>query len=135
MSNVPTRSEQNTSAWYFLAPALLLIGVFFFLPVGASLLLSITDFDIYAIADRANTRFVGLRNYTELFNNSVFWAAVKNTFYFALVGGPLTVAASLAAALLVVVKRVYVQDVLGDDAVDDDEKAPLPGVPEERRAS
>jgi multiple sugar transport system permease protein len=111
MSNLPARSEQNTSAWYFLAPALLLIGVFFFLPVGASLLLSVTDFDIYAIADRANTRFVGLRNYTDLFRNSVFWAAVKNTFYFALVGGPLTVAASLAAALLVNARVVKYKSV------------------------
>lgn len=101
MKAAATRSENNTRAWYFVAPALVLIGVFFFLPVVASLLLSITDFDIYAIADRANTRFVGLRNYTDLFRNPVFWAAVRNTFYFALVGGPLTVAVSLAAALLV----------------------------------
>jgi multiple sugar transport system permease protein len=93
--------NNNRAAWYFIAPALALIGVFFFLPVGASLLLSITDFDIYAIADRGNTRLVGLRNYTDLFGNSVFWAAVRNTFYFALVGGPLTVAVSLAAALLI----------------------------------
>ena len=64
-----TRSENNTRAWWFLAPALALIGVFFFLPVGASLLLSITDFDIYAIADRANVRFVGLRNYAALLDN------------------------------------------------------------------
>jgi multiple sugar transport system permease protein len=91
----------SRAAWYFLAPALVLIGVFFFLPVGASLLLSLTDFDIYAIADRSNTRLVGLRNYTDLFGNPVFWAAVRNTFYFALVGGPLTVAVSLAAALLI----------------------------------
>jgi multiple sugar transport system permease protein len=69
----------------------LLIGVFFFLPVLGSLLLSITDFDIYAIADPANARYVGLRNYAELLENPVFWQAVRNTFYFALVGGPLTV--------------------------------------------
>ncbi len=94
-------NQNNRAAWFFIAPALLLIGVFFFLPVGASLLLSLTDFDIYAIADSSNTRFVGLRNYAALFDNPVFWAAVKNTFYFALVGGPLTVAVSLGAALLV----------------------------------
>ena len=43
-------SEASGAAWFFLAPALLLIGVFFFLPVAASLLLSVTDFDIYAVA-------------------------------------------------------------------------------------
>lgn len=95
------RWENNRSAWLFLAPALVLIGIFFFLPVFASLLLSLTDFDIYAIADSANARFIGLRNYTGLLDNDVFWVAVKNTFYFALIGGPLTVAVSLGAALLV----------------------------------
>jgi multiple sugar transport system permease protein len=100
------RSENNPAAWFFVAPALLLISVFFFAPVSASLLLSVTDFDIYAVADFANTRFVGLRNYADLAQNPVFWAAVRNTFYFALVGGPLTVAASLAAALLINAKVV-----------------------------
>jgi multiple sugar transport system permease protein len=91
----------SRAGWYFVAPALALTGVFFFIPVAGSLLLSLTDFDIYAIADPGNAQFVGLRNYVELFNNSVFWTAVRNTFYFALVGGPLTVAVSLAAALLI----------------------------------
>jgi multiple sugar transport system permease protein len=98
---VPPRSEQNPAGWLFIAPALTLISVFFFLPVVAALLLSVTDFDIYALADSANLRVVWLRNYLDLIANPVFWSAVKNTFYFALVGGPLTVAASLAAALLV----------------------------------
>ena len=102
----PTRSERNRAGWYFIAPALVLISVFFFLPVVASLLLSVTDFDIYAVADRANARFIGLRNYAAILQNPVFWTAVKNTFYFALVGGPLTVAASLAAALLINSKLV-----------------------------
>jgi multiple sugar transport system permease protein len=98
----PRRREPGSRAgWFFVAPALLLIGVFFFVPVVGSLLLSITDFDIYAIADPANARFVGVANYAELLRNPVFWTAVRNTFYFALVGGPLTVAASLAAALLI----------------------------------
>jgi multiple sugar transport system permease protein len=94
------------AAWFFLLPALALIGVFFFLPVAASLLLSVTDFDLYAVGDLANARLVGLRNYTSLFDNPLFWTALKNTFYFALVGGPLTVAASLGAALLVSAKLV-----------------------------
>jgi multiple sugar transport system permease protein len=101
----PERAQAR-SAWLFLAPALTLIGLFFFLPVAASLLLSVTDFDIYALGDSALTRFVGLRNYAELVRNDTFWRAVRNTFYFALVGGPLTVGASLGAALLVNARAV-----------------------------
>ena len=85
----------------FLTPALGLIGIFFFLPVIAAFLLSVTDFDIYAVADLANTRWVGFDNYAALLRHPVFWTALQNTFYFALVGGPLTVGVSLGAAMLV----------------------------------
>ena len=90
----------------FVLPAVALITLFFFIPVAAAFLLSFTDFDIYAIGSLSNARVVGLRNYVQLFHNPVFWTAVGNTFYFALVGGPLTVAASLGAALLVNAKAV-----------------------------
>ncbi len=93
--------QQARAAWAFLLPALLLLAVFFVVPVVAAFFLSLTDFDIYAIADPASARFVGLENYQNLLRNPVFWAALRNTFYFVLVGGPLSVATSLAAALLV----------------------------------
>jgi multiple sugar transport system permease protein len=92
---------QTNAGWFFLAPALILIGGFFFLPVVAAFVLSFTDFDIYSIASLDNARFVGARNYTQLLETPLFWTALKNTFYFALVGGPLTIAVSLGAALLV----------------------------------
>ena len=85
-------SDVGRAAWLFLAPALLLIFIFFFLPVLASLVLSVTDFDIYAIANPPTTRFVGLANYVKLLHDPEFWKALRNTFYFALVGGPLTIA-------------------------------------------
>lgn len=94
------RGESNSAGYYFLAPALLLIGIFFFLPVVAALVLSLTDFDIYAVADLDNARFVGLGNFARLFQHPDFWKALRNTLYFAVVGGPLTIAISLATALL-----------------------------------
>jgi multiple sugar transport system permease protein len=85
---------------WFAAPALAAIALFFFVPVAASLGLSLTDFDIYALADLRNLRFVGLRNYAELLRDPVFWTALRNTAFFVAVGGPLSVATSLGAALL-----------------------------------
>jgi multiple sugar transport system permease protein len=93
--------ETTRAGWLFLAPALVLIGIFFFLPVLAALVLSFTDYDIYALGDASNARWVGLDNYLRLLQTPLFWQALKNTFYFALVGGPLSIAVSLAAALLV----------------------------------
>jgi multiple sugar transport system permease protein len=88
-------------AWLFVAPALGALALFFFLPVATALLLSLTDYDIYAVASAENLRFVGLRNYTALLGDPLFWRALSNTLYFVAVGGPLSVGVSLAAALLV----------------------------------
>lgn len=95
------RAGGQGAAWSFLAPAMLLIGVFFFLPVLGSLVLSFTDFDLYSLADRSVLRFIGIDNYLSLFRNPDFGRALRNTFYYGLVGGPLSIAASLGAALLV----------------------------------
>jgi multiple sugar transport system permease protein len=95
------RAVTWSPAYGFLAPALILIAVFFFLPIAASLVLSATDFDIYAAASSANARVVGLRNYADLLRNPLFWTAIGNTLYFVALGGPLSVAVSLGAALLV----------------------------------
>jgi multiple sugar transport system permease protein len=89
------------AGWAFAAPALAVIGVFFFVPVLAGLIVSLTDFDLYALADIRNLRFVGFGNYWQLLHTPDFWRAVANTAYFVVVGVPLSLAASLAAALLV----------------------------------
>lgn len=88
------------AAAFFLAPALISIGVFFVLPVLAALVLSFTDFDIYALGDFKNARWIGLRNYARLLGDPLFWTALGNTTYFLLGGGPLTIALALAAAML-----------------------------------
>ena len=94
-------TAEGRAATFFLAPALLLIVVFFFAPVVAGFALSLTDFDLYSIGDIHNLRFVALHNYRELVGSSIFWQAFLNTILFAVVGGPLTVFASLISALLV----------------------------------
>ncbi|MGA0587879.1 carbohydrate ABC transporter permease [Dyella sp. KRB-257] len=87
-------------AWLFLTPALVVLGVFFALPVLGALALSFTDYDLYALADPHNVRFVGLHNYWTLLHRPVFWAALGHTIYFVAVGVPLSMAVSLGAALL-----------------------------------
>ena len=92
--------KPSTAGWVFAAPALSVIGVFFAVPVLAALALSLTDFDIYALAHGENLRFVGLDNYLNLLGNPLFWSALGNTLYFVAVGVPLSIAVSLGAALL-----------------------------------
>lgn len=93
--------KTQPAAWLLVSPALLVIGVFFFLPVVASFFMSLTDFDLYALASLKNLRFVGLANYLELLHTPLFWKALGNTLFFVVAGVPLSIAASLAAALLI----------------------------------
>ena len=95
------KSAEARAAILFIAPAMMLLLIFFFAPVIAGFALSLTDFDLYTIGDVHNLRFVAFRNYRDLIVSGIFWQAIGNTFYFSLIGGPLTVATSLGAALLV----------------------------------
>ena len=62
--------------------------------------LSVTDYSIYALADWANLRFVGLGNFVDLFSTPLFWRAMGNTAVFAVLGVPTAIGTSLAVALL-----------------------------------
>jgi multiple sugar transport system permease protein len=101
--SVATR-RQGRAAAALVSPALGAILAFFFLPVLAALALSVTDFDIYALADLANLRFVGVRNYARLLADPTFRTALWNTAFFVVVAAPLSVVVSLGAALLVSAK-------------------------------
>lgn len=90
----------STAGWIFAGPALIVLGVFFAIPVASALLLSLTDFDLYALADMSNLRFVALGNYIDLLQTPLFWKSLGNTAYFVVVGVPLSIAVSLGAALL-----------------------------------
>lgn len=89
------------AGWWFVAPAIIVIGTFFFLPVLAALAMSLTDFDLYSLLDIGNLRFVGLENYWRLLHEPLFWKTLGNTFYFVILGVPLSIGTSLGAALLV----------------------------------
>jgi multiple sugar transport system permease protein len=88
------------AAVIFLAPGLVLITLTFLLPSIAALVLSFTDFDIYAVASPANARFIWLRNYATLARTPMFWISLRNTLYFVLAGGPISVLVSLAVAVM-----------------------------------
>ena len=95
------RTGEARAGWAMASPALAAILLFFVLPAIASLFLSFTDFDIYALADIGNLRFVGFQNYERLLENPLFWKAMTNTLLFVAVGTPFIVALSLFAAMLV----------------------------------
>ena len=101
--------KSASAAWCFVGPALVVIGLFFVMPVLAALAMSLTDFDIYGLADHRNVRLVGLRNYAQLLQTPLFWQALGNTLYFVVVGVPLSIGVSLGTALLLHTRVVRFQ--------------------------
>lgn len=99
------------AAYFFLAPALSAIFIFFFIPVISAFIISFTDFDIYALGDFSTVRFIGFNNYIKLFDDPLFYTALKNTFYFVIMAGPLSIAVSLGAALLLNSKLVKYKSI------------------------
>ena len=97
----PLAGRQAGAGLVLALPSVALILFFFFGPVLYGAWLSLTDFDLYAIADPSSVRFVGVGNYANALGSPEFWNALKVTLWYALVGAPVSVAVSLAAALLV----------------------------------
>ena len=95
-----TGSTRSLAGWMFIGPAFLVLAVFFFLPTLAALLMSLTDYDLYALGDLNNLRFVAFDNYVVLLKDERFWKSLGNTFYFVAIGVPASVGLSLSSALL-----------------------------------
>lgn len=72
--------NDSVAAWLFLAPALILLGIFLFYPIGYLLYLSFTA-DSFTVE---GIRWIGLRNYLRLFSDADFWQVIGNTAYFAI---------------------------------------------------
>ena len=68
------------AAWLFLAPALILLGIFLFYPIAYLIYLSFTT-DSFTVS---GIRWVGWQNYLRLFTDADFWQVVGNTVYFAI---------------------------------------------------
>ena len=93
-------TAQDRAGWAFTGPVLVAVLLLLALPTAAAVLLSLTDFDIYAIADLGNLRWVGVGNYAGLLADPSFWRALGNTLLFTALGMPATIGASLGVALL-----------------------------------
>jgi multiple sugar transport system permease protein len=74
--------------WLFISPWLIGFVGFLLGPMIASVYISLTEWDSFTPAE-----FVGLDNYVKaLTNDPIFWKALGNTFYYALVSVPLGLA-------------------------------------------
>jgi multiple sugar transport system permease protein len=88
-------SRNTVVGWSFLLPNFIGFGIFTFIPVGLLFYYAFTDWNVFTGAE-----WSGLDNFSRLLNDSSFWTALRNTFYYSMFHIPLTLGASLALALL-----------------------------------
>jgi ABC-type sugar transport system permease subunit len=83
-------------AWLFMAPSLVILGVFVFYPILRSLYYSFFNWTIGA----AHQQWVGLGNYTQLLRDSQFWNALRVTLEFTVASVVLLLVLGFLTALL-----------------------------------
>lgn len=89
------RIKKERSAYFFILPTFLLIFIFLFIPLIQGIRLS-----FFSVSLKEQT-WVGLQNYLELFQDSVFWLELKNTLIIAGLLVPLLIGFSLLIASLI----------------------------------
>lgn len=78
--------KRDRMSYLLMAPYLLLFILFTVVPVITSIVLSFTDFNMLEVPN-----FVGWKNYMRLFlDDDIFLIALKNTFVFAIITGPVS---------------------------------------------
>ena len=97
------RSDRRTTttAWLMLVPAGVLMITFLLIPIGLTFVLAFTN---ARLISPEPARFIGLVNFTRLFDNETFWKSLINTVVFAAVIVPFQSALALGLALLINVK-------------------------------
>lgn len=90
------------SAWFWIAPALILLGVFFIWPLIDTVILSLQN--------RDSTVFVGLKNYKTIFTQPDLLGVLRNNLLWLVVATILTVGLGLLVAVLV--DRVKIESII-----------------------
>lgn len=85
---------RKLTPYFFVAPLMIFIAVFTYVPILTSLNLSVRQWNFLT----PDMPFVGLRNYQELFASSDFWNSLWVTTVFAVLSVPLRLGAALAIA-------------------------------------
>ncbi len=87
------RREDFAQSLCFLSPSLLGVAVFFIVPFGVVVW--------YSLIDGVGSRnFIGIDNFTKLFQNKAFLMAAKNTLHFSMMAVPLAVVLAIVLALM-----------------------------------
>lgn len=87
--------RRTVTAYAFITPAMVFFIVFLFVPLVAAVYLSFTSYDLYNAP-----QWRGFENYTQLFNDPLFWVGLRNSFIYLTVT-PILIGLSISLAIVV----------------------------------
>ncbi|GGG61465.1 lactose ABC transporter permease [Paenibacillus radicis (ex Gao et al. 2016)] len=88
------KARTNAVSWAFIALAVVMICIFYFYPMIQALLMS------FQSGTGTNLSYVGTENYTRLFKDATFIAALKNTFIYLIVQVPIMIVLAMFISVL-----------------------------------
>lgn len=95
LQNKNLEKYYSRQGWYFIVASILLFALFILYPIIKSVILTFQSVKGF------NTTFIALENYKRLFQDEMFWTALKNTFLFLLIQVPIMlILAMLLASIL-----------------------------------
>lgn len=92
-----TRLGEEGTAWLFLAPALLLLGGMLLYPIGYTIVVSFSEFDLATFEPGA---WVGWSNYAAVLNDPGFFESLKVTAIYLILALPLQMVLGFGIAFL-----------------------------------
>lgn len=96
------KTKESVMGYLFLSPAMIILGLFLFLPTLLSIYYAFTNY--YLLTPDATT-FIGLDNFKKLFSDPLFLQSLKNIGQFVIFIIPIQLGLALGLALLVNNKR------------------------------
>lgn len=96
------KSKESVMGYLFLSPALIILGLFLFIPTLLSIYYAFTN---YYLLTPDVTQFIGLDNFVKLFKDPLFVQSLKNIGQFVIFIIPIQLGLALGLALLVNNKR------------------------------
>ena len=93
--NLLKRIYKHRYAYFFLLPHFVFFLIFFLLPVGNGVYLSLFDYNVFS------KTFIGIENYREIFSDWLFRKALLNTFIYTFGVVPLWLGKALLVTVLI----------------------------------
>lgn len=91
------KADDNITGYLFMAPTILIAGVFLMLPIVYAVVLA---FQKVQLLGDMSYRFVGLKNFVRMTQDERVWTALKNTAEYVAIVVPLQTVLALALALI-----------------------------------